>query len=346
MNLIELIINEFFRNLFRKVIRRIIEMDTLLLTQKEIESLLDPLELYPALKTAFCSYSLNRKIAAQRARSNLPKESTSAMILFPGLSSDIPAYSVKDHSKFPTESPSIRGVINLHDLETGHLLAIMDSTYITAVRTGLSGAMGTHFLARENAKNISIIGAGVQGKVQLRSLKYFREFSKVLVYDTAIEKARSFVEEMQEECKTSMVICNSIEEAVSDSDIIITATWAREPFLFSNMIKKGVHITTLGPDEPGKCEVSAELIQHSLFVCDDRHLAVQMGAIGGVGLSEDDIYAEIGEIMTNEKLGRKNNEQVTIYGLVGLAFQDLVGVWHVYQKAKKLKKGRYINFLD
>ncbi|MEH7226686.1 ornithine cyclodeaminase family protein [Bacillus sp. JJ1566] len=321
-------------------------MDTLVLTRKEIESLLNPIELYPALKSAFCSYSLNRKFAAQRARSTLPKESTSAMILFPGLSSDIPAYTVKNHSKFPTESTAIKGVINLHDLETGQLLAIMDSTYITAVRTGLSGAMGTHILARENAKNICIIGAGVQGKLQLRSLQYVRDFSKVFVYDTSIEKAKSFVEEMQEECKISMVICNSIEEAVRESDIIITATWAREPFIFSNMIKKGVHITSLGSDEPGKCEVSAELIQQSLFVCDDRQLAVQTGAIGGVGLSEDSIHAEIGEVITNDKLGRKNDEQVTIYGSVGLAFQDLVGAWHVYQKAKKFKIGRYINFLD
>ncbi|MEH7237694.1 ornithine cyclodeaminase family protein [Bacillus sp. JJ1562] len=321
-------------------------MDTLLLTRKEIESLLDPIDLYPALKKAFCSYSSNRKIAAQRSRSDLPKDNASAVVLFPGLSSDIPAYTVKDHSKFPTETPSIRGVINLHDLETGRLLAIMDSTYITAVRTGLSGAMGTHILARENAKNVSIIGAGVQGKLQLRTLKYFRDYSTVFVFDTSIEKARSFVEEMQEECKTSMVICNSIEEAVRDSDIIITATWSRVPFLYSNMIKEGVHITTLGPDEPGKCEVSAELIQQSLFVCDDRQFAVQMGAIGGVGLSADAIHAEIGEVMTNDKLGRKKDEQTTIYGSVGLAFQDLVGAWHVYQKAKKYKKGRYINFLD
>jgi ornithine cyclodeaminase/alanine dehydrogenase-like protein (mu-crystallin family) len=274
------------------------------------------------------------------------QENTSAMILFPGLSSDIPAYTVKDHAKFPSESPAIKGVINLHELDTGRLLAIMDSTYITAVRTGLSGSIGTHLLARKDAKQVAIIGAGVQGKLQLRSLSYLREFSQVFVYDTVIENSKSFVHEMEEECKASMVICKSIEEAVNDADIIITATWAREPFLFSNMVKKGVHITTLGPDEPGKCEVSAELIKQSLFVCDDRNLAVQMGAIGGVGLSEDYIHADLGEVIYNPKLGRTNDDQVTIYGSVGLAFQDLVGAWNVYQKARELNIGRYINFLE
>jgi ornithine cyclodeaminase/alanine dehydrogenase-like protein (mu-crystallin family) len=321
-------------------------MDTLLITRNEVESLLDPLELYPTLESAFCSYSINRNIPPQRTRSILPKENTSAMILFPGLISEVPAYAVKDHAKFPSDSPAIKGVINLHDLDTGQLLAIMDSTYITAVRTGLSGAIGTHLLARKDAKKVAIIGTGVQGKLQLRSLAYVREFSQVFVYDTVIEKAKSYVDEMQEECKASMVICKSLEEAVSDADIIITATWAREPFLFSNMVKKGVHITTLGPDEPGKCEISAELIQRSLFVCDDRNLAVEMGAIGGAGLSEDYIHAELGEVIKNPKLGRTNDNQVTIYGSVGLAFQDLVGAWHVYQKARELNVGRFINFLE
>nr|WP_304217258.1 ornithine cyclodeaminase family protein [Fredinandcohnia onubensis] len=320
-------------------------MKTLLLTRTEIQNLLEPLELYPDLKKAFVSYSLNRKIPAQRARSILPQDNTSVMLLFPGLISNIPAYTVKDHAKFPTQSPSIKGVINLHDLETGHLLAIMDSTYITAIRTGLSGAIGTHILARRDADHVAIIGAGVQGTLQLRSLTYFREITRVFVYDTSFEKACFFAENITEELKIPITVCNSVEEATNEADIIITATWAREAFVFSSMVKKGVHITTLGPDEPGKCEVSAELIEKSMFICDDKDLAVQMGAIGGVGLTEVNIHAEIGEVINDQSLGRTNDDQITVYGCVGLAFQDLVGAWHVYQKAKELKQGRYIDFL-
>ncbi|UTI41021.1 ornithine cyclodeaminase family protein [Niallia sp. RD1] len=306
---------------------------------------MEPLELYPALKAAFSSYSLSREIPAQRARSSLPQENTSVMLLFPGLISNIPAYTVKDHAKFPTHSPSIKGVINLHDLETGQLLAIMDSTYITAIRTGLSGAIGTHLLARRDADNVAIIGAGVQSTLQLLSLKHLREISRVYVYDKSLEKASSFAKNMTEELNIPITVCNSVEEAIYNADIIITATWSREAFVFSNMVKKGVHITTLGPDEPGKCEVSAELIEKSIFICDDRDLAVQMGAIGGVGLTEDNIHAEIGEVILDQSLGRTNNDQITVYGSVGLAFQDLVGAWHVYQRAKEQKIGRYIDFL-
>ncbi|WP_268874248.1 ornithine cyclodeaminase family protein [Sutcliffiella cohnii] len=252
-------------------------MQTLLLTRTEIQKLMEPLELYPVLKAAFASYSLSREIPAQRARSNLPQENTSAMLLFPGLISNIPAYTVKNHAKFPSHSPSIKGVINLHDLETGHLLAIMDSTYITAIRTGIAGAIGTHLLARRDADSVAIIGAGVQGTLQLQSLKHLREITKVFVFDTYNEKASSFAESISNELKIPITVCNSVEEAVQEADIIISATWSKEPFLFSNMVKKGVHITTLGPDEPGKCEVSAELIEKSIFISDDRDLAVQNG---------------------------------------------------------------------
>ncbi|WP_010094552.1 ornithine cyclodeaminase family protein [Ornithinibacillus scapharcae] len=320
-------------------------METLLLTRTEVQNLLKPLELYPALKEAFASYSLNRQIPAQRASSILPQENNSVMLLFPGLISNIPAYTVKDHAKFPTQSPSIKGVINLHDLETGQLLAIMDSTYITTIRTGLSGAIGTHLLARRDAENVTIIGAGVQGRVQLHSLFQFRAISNVFVYDTSSEKADRFAINIKKELDIPITVCNSVEEAVLDGDIIISATWSRDAFLYSNMVKKGVHITTLGPDAAGKCEVSAELIEKSIFVCDDRDLAVQVGAIGGAGLTKEYIHAEIGEVIIDGKLGRTNDDQITIFGAVGLAFQDLIGAWHVYQKAKEQKQGRCIDFL-
>ncbi|MFK3938058.1 ornithine cyclodeaminase family protein [Alkalihalobacillus sp. NPDC078783] len=321
-------------------------METLLLNRSEIEAILDPLELYPRLVEAFKLNTTNRTITSQRAYSKLPKEENSVMILFPGLSSNVPAYTVKVHSKFPTTTPSITGIIHLHDVENGSLLSIMDSTYITAVRTGLSCAIGTHLLATKHAENVAIIGAGVQGQLQLRSLSYLRKISQVTVFDTNIKNAKQFAEKMQTELQIPIHPCSSLEKAVCESDIIISATWSKEPFLFSHMIKEGTHITTLGPDQPGKCEVSAELIKKSTFVCDNIKLSIEMGAIGGAGLLESDIHAELGDILTNQECGRVNDQQITIYGAVGLAFQDLVSAWYVYQKAKSLHKGRFINFLD
>lgn len=101
----------------------------------------------------------------------------------------------------------------------------------------------------------------------------------------------------------------------------------------------------MGPDEPGKCEVSAEVIRNAVFVCDDRALAVSMGAIGGAKLAADAISAELGEVIGGAHPGRTNADQITVYGGVGLAFQDAVAAWQIYRAALSRGVGRGINFL-
>lgn len=322
-------------------------MATLLLTRKDVKQLLSPAALFPELRAAFQSYSLERSIAAQRARSPLPgQKNSSAMVLFPGLLADVPAYTVKVHAKFPSFEPAIQGTLHLRDIETGSLLAIMDSTYITAVRTGLAGAIAADVLARSDADTVAIIGAGVQGELQLRSLALVRPLKQVSVYDTVFSKAANLASRMSAELGISVTSTASLTAAVAAADIIITATWSRAPFLFPDMVQAGTHITTLGPDEPGKCEVDADLIRQSLFVCDDRDLAVQMGAICGAGLGSDAIHAELGEIIGQRRSGRITSEQITVYGGVGLAFQDLTAAWQVYNAAQKTGIGCTLDFLD
>lgn len=322
-------------------------MTTLLLTRSEVEALLEPQAILPALRAAFQAYSLARTIPAQRARSPLPgAEPGSVTVLFPGLVADIPAYSVKVHAKFPQQQPAIKGVLHLHDLKTGQLLAIMDSTYLTAVRTGLAGAIAADTLARADASLVAIIGAGAQGELQLRCLAMVRVLRQVRVFDTLPGRAEDYAQRLAPALGVPILPASSPAEAVQDAEIIVTATWARTPFLFADMIAPGTHITTLGPDEPGKCEVDARLIQDGLFVCDDRELAVSMGAIGGAGLSAAAIHAELGEVISGLRPGRTNAEQITIYGGVGLAFQDLVAAWHLYQQALHQQRGREISFLS
>src|SRR5262245_5033908 len=112
-------------------------MGTLLLTRSEAEVLLEPRTLLPDLRAAFRGYSLDPGVRAQRVRSALSGPGT-ATILFPGTATGVPAYTVKVHAKFPEQQPAIRGVLCLHDSQTGGILAVMDSTHLTAVRTGLS----------------------------------------------------------------------------------------------------------------------------------------------------------------------------------------------------------------
>lgn len=317
---------------------------TLLLTRNDCIQLADHDSLIPMMRDAFRAYSLERTHPAHRWRAALPTEGA-AMVLAPGLVPGIPAYTVKVNAKFPNQSPAIRGTILLHDLETGELLAILESGFITALRTGMAGAIAADVLARQDASQVAIIGAGVQGRYLLQAWARLRPISEVMVYDTALERAIAYSLESEWARRGIEVhVTNSVAEAVAQADVIFTATWAREPFLFPSMVKDGVHITTLGPDEPGKCEVAADLIQQGLFFCDDCDLAVVMGAIGGAGLTDAAIAAELGEVIGGVHAGRTHNHQITIYGGVGLAWQDLVVAWQLYRKAIETGVGTALNF--
>jgi ornithine cyclodeaminase len=319
-------------------------MRTLLLTRSETEVLLEPGALLAGLRAAFRGYSLDRGVRAQRVRSALPGPGT-ATVLFPGTGADIPAYTVKVHAKFPEQQPAIRGVLCLHDGQTGELLAVMDSTHLTAARTGLSSALATDVLARRDARSVAVIGAGVQGDHQLRALHRIRPIGAVRVYDTDQARALAFAERLRQSLGLMIEVSASAAAAVEAAEMVLAATWARTPFILPGMLRPGTHVSTIGPDEPGKCEVSAEVIREAVFVCDDRDLAVSMGAIGGAKLGADAISAELGEVIGGTHPGRRNAEQITIYGGVGLAFQDAVAAWQIYRAALLRGRGREIDFL-
>ena len=322
-------------------------MSTLLLNRQEVAALLEPAALLTPMKEAF--KGIRRDIPAQRARSPLPggsSDGNSATVLFPGLLPDIPAYTVKVHAKFPGQDPAIRGLVHLHDLFTGELLALIESSHLTAVRTAVAATVAADVLARRDAHRLAIIGAGAQGEQQVRLLKEVRRVEQVRVFDTAPFKTGLFVRRIADVTGAKVMAADSLAEAVSDADLVVCATWSRRPFLVSGMVSPGAHVTTLGADEPGKAEVSADLIEEGVFVCDDRDLAVDMGAVGNVGLGLEAVHAELGEVIAGTKTGRESAAQITVYGGVGLPWMDLLAAWQVYQRALEAGRGQRLEFLN
>jgi ornithine cyclodeaminase len=317
---------------------------TLLVTRSEVERCLDPATLVDALRDGFVDYSARHDGRARRVRSSLPGPGT-ATVLFPGTAPGVPAYTVKVHAKFPAETPAIRGVLCLHDMDSGDLLAVMDSTSLTAVRTGLAGALAAHVLARPDADVVAVIGAGIQGTHQLRSLAALRRLRRVLVYDILTSRAESFARSVTDELGLPAIVATSVAMAVGDADISLIATWSRTPFILPGMLRAGAHVTTLGADEPGKAEVDPELIRTSLFVCDDRALAIELGALHGVAADAGSRAVELGNVLSGAHPGRTSNREITIYGGVGLAFQDTIAAWQIYQAVRDRGMARTLDFL-
>ncbi|MGE0489491.1 MAG: ornithine cyclodeaminase family protein [Vulcanimicrobiota bacterium] len=317
---------------------------TVLLNRSEVMRLLDASALVEMLADAFRAHSADGTDPGHRFPAPLPGPGD-MVILAPGLTSDIPAYTVKVHAKFPDSNPSIRGVLHLHDLDNGDLLAVMDSSYLTAVRTSLTAALATDLLARSQADRVAVIGAGVQGWYQLRYLLQMRRLKEIFVFDIIKSRAEKFVELLQQRSDLTARACSALTDALAACDIVLCSTWAREPFLTRDLILPGTHITTLGADQPGKAEVDRTVLRKALVFCDDRKLALEMGLVGNVGLGPKTIAAELGEVLAGTHKGRSTDKQITVYGAVGLPFQDLIAAWQVYREARRKGVGRTFDFL-
>jgi ornithine cyclodeaminase/alanine dehydrogenase-like protein (mu-crystallin family) len=307
---------------------------TILLSARDLDRLLEPRVLLDELRAAMIAYAAPGAIRGVRAHSPIdPTAPHSVSLVFPGVVPGIPAYTVKFNAKRPNASPSVRGLIALIDIESGATLAVMDSIVITRLRTALVGALAADALARPVINTIGVLGAGVQGRAQLRALALVRRFQSVRVFDKHPDHAAALVAELRGELGVDMSVAPSVEDAVRGADLVIAATWATSPIVFKNMINPGTHITAIGADEPGKAELDAELIKASRFVCDDTALAVSMGALAGARLGADAVHATLGEVLAGQKAGRANDAQITVFGSVGLPCQDLPAAWMAYRKA-------------
>lgn len=308
----------------------------LVLSRSDIEKLINRDALFDQVKQGFAAIATaGPEFRGRRHPVALPPTAngSAGMVLAPGLIPGIPAYTVKVNSKFPRHPPAIKGIVVLHSLEDGRIMAILDSSPVTLARTAVAGAVGADALARRDSETVAIIGCGVQGRGQLEWMTKIRPIKLAYLYDTVADAAEKLANEARDRLGIATKICATPIEAAGRSDIVITATWAPDPFLFAGDVRPGTHITTLGPDGPDEAELAAELLLASRFFADDADLQVEMGAIGGVGLGRDAISAEIGEVLAGVKPGRQNDEEITVYGMVGLPFEDLAMAWLVYNEA-------------
>ncbi|MGA8302350.1 MAG: ornithine cyclodeaminase family protein [Thermoplasmata archaeon] len=317
---------------------------TIVLTASNIENALDRDQLTDWLRAAFIDYSNQTSPRTGRFSVPVPHKDASSVALMPGLISGIPAFTVKVNAKFPDRRPAIQGAVLLFDLASGDLLAIMDSACLTAIRTGEVAALAAKALARLDADTAAIIGAGVLGRSQLRSLHRQRFLRKVKVFDTDSAVAERFASELSRECETEVLRSPTLDEAVRGSGIVAIATWATKPFFERQHLEPGMHITTLGPDAAGKGEVNADVLRTATVVVDSRELAVSVGAIRGAGCGSDTINSELGDVLSGRSPGRTSSAEVTLFAGVGLPAQDLAAAWPIYLHARRAEIGTTIDF--
>ncbi|MFW5417032.1 ornithine cyclodeaminase family protein [Nocardiopsis sp. CNT-189] len=315
---------------------------TLCLGRSDLLRLLDVHTCIDRLWSGFTAEPVG--VDAQRVRADLPGPGT-ATALIPGLLPGIPAYSVKVNAKFPGARPALRGVVCLHDLGTGELLALLDSATLTAWRTGLAAALAAHNLARYDAEVLGIVGCGAQAGLFTRGIVGMRPVSAMVVTDTDRARAGEFADRCAEEFGLPVRVADDAPGAAAEADILLTATWSRTPLLHAADVRPGTQITSLGADEPGKIELAADLLLASRVVVDDARLALAGGAVGNAGLDASAVSATLGEVLTGAVPARGGPDTVTVYAPVGVPWQDLALAWHGYRAAGEAGAGTPMDFL-
>jgi alanine dehydrogenase len=241
---------------------------------------------------------------------------------------------------------SVMAIIILNDPKTGMPLALMDGTWITALRTGAASAVATKYLARKDAKTLGIVGAGFQAITQIAAISKVKKLKEILVYDIreeAVEKLAKIL------AKEKIKIKKGSLEEVCQKDILVTATPAREPIVKKEWIKPGTHINAIGADAEGKQELDPEILKIAKIVVDNLEQASHSGEIN-VPLSKglikkENIFGELGEIVAGKKPGREKEDEITIFDSTGLAIQDLYTANLVYKEAKRKKIGKEIKII-
>ncbi|WP_329261766.1 ornithine cyclodeaminase family protein [Streptomyces sp. NBC_01478] len=307
---------------------------TRLLTRSHLGALWEPPACIAALRAGFLAVGAEVAIPGQRVRTDLPFPGT-ATALLPGLLPGIEAYTVKVNAKFPDARPALRGVLCLHSGVDGELLALLDSATVTAWRTGLAAALGTHALAgpAEGAV-VGVIGAGAQAELTVRGLGALRSYGELLVHDTDVDRAAAFA------LRHGGRVLGSAKEIASAADIVLLATWSRTPLLSLADTGEGQHLTSLGADEPGKRELAADLLDAALVVVDDRQLVESVGA-----LTPTDIDTTLGDVLRGDHPGRTDTVARSVYAPVGLPWQDLALAWLAYERAERDGVGRQVDLL-
>ena len=221
-----------------------------------------------------------------------------------------------------------QGMMLLFDIKTGQPLAILiDEANLTDIRTGIAGAITSSELASKNVNEVLIVGTGVQARYQAKYICQVMDISKVVFWGRDESKINKLANDINLN-NVEIKIEKNLESAVRSSKLIITTTSAKSSLIVSEWVQPGTHITAVGSDTHDKCELDYNILaKANLIVADSIEQNVLRGEIHQAlkhdAINEADLI-EIGEIFENPEKGRKNDQDITVADLTGVAVQDLV----------------------
>jgi alanine dehydrogenase len=321
------------------------------LSEKQVQSLIDIDELIAALERAHIQYSTGKAVMPVRLVVPLP-QIQGRITSMPGFLTEDNALGMKVVTYFqdnPKQNlPAILATIMLFSAETGKLIAAMDGGYITAIRTACASALATKALANPETPTLGILGAGVQARAHIQALARVRKLRAIKIYSPSIDSAARIKQAMEKEVGIAIDVAKSGEDVVRNSDLLVTVTTAKEPIVKPEWLKPGTHINAVGSHRPDLREIDGATLARAKVVVDSKEaIMAECGdillALKEKSITEANIHGEIGEILAGAKPGRTSAGEITLYKSVGIAIQDVATAQLVYRKALERNVGTNVD---
>jgi ornithine cyclodeaminase/alanine dehydrogenase-like protein (mu-crystallin family) len=298
-------------------------------------------------------------IAVSEGRARLPLRSVLPLAhdglfgIMPGALAEPDCFGIKLVSIFPHNPAagysSHLGLVLLFEPEHGRPVALLDAAEITAIRTAAVSGLATRLLAREDAGDLAILGAGEQAESHLDAMLAVRPIRRVRVWSRTHEAAAAFAKAQGERHGIAIEPMASVREAVTGADIICTVTKAREPILLGEWLAPGAHLNVVGSSLATAAEIDTDAVVKSRFFVDYRASTIVEGgeylrALQAGAITADHIRGEIGEVASGAKPGRQSQGDITLYKSLGIAAEDLASAHYVLAQARARGIGQTIEF--
>ena len=302
---------------------------TRILTRDDVAAVLSLDDCIAAVEDAFRAYGEGRTTPPQ----SLGVHAEHGTFHIKAALADV--FAAKLNANFPDNRrrhglPTIQGVIVVVDPGNGTLLGILDSALITTLRTAAATAVAAKYLARADARTVTVIGCGVQGQAQLEALKRVRPIERVFAFDADPAATLPGAERDL-----------PLDDAVAQSDVVLTCTTSRAPILDERHLHPGLFIAGIGADNPEKHELSPTLLKRSLVVPDITEQARKMGDLHHA--PDVDVHGELADVLCGRVRARQTEEEIFVFDSTGTALQDVAAAAVALRRATERGIGAEIN---
>jgi len=322
-------------------------MQVLIVNQTEVPRLLPMRACMEAMAEALRSVSRGESVLPLRQVIMLPDQA-GAFGSMPAYLGSPPAIGVKSITVFPgnhgTELDSHQGAVLLFETKRGSLLAVMDASSITAVRTAAVSGVATRLLARADAGDLALLGTGVQALTHLEAMSHARPLRRVRAWSRRPEHVRAFAQRAERSLGLKVEAAPSAREAVRGADLVCTVTSSREPVLEGEWLSPGTHVNAVGASLATARELdTAAVVRASLFV-DRRESALKEAGDFLIprregAIDDGHIRAELGELLLGSRPGRQSDSEITVFKSLGLAVEDVASARLIYDNAVEAGAG-------